>query len=153
MNVEQLMMRDVVSCKPETDLAAVALMMWENDCGSVPITDDEGHPVGMVTDRDISIAGATRSCPLSEIQAATVKDGEVVCVHPQQNVNEALGLMSSAQVRRLPVVDDDNRLVGILSMSDIVACLPDSGAGPARGANDLSREQVIETMKSIMVHH
>jgi CBS domain-containing protein len=152
MNVEQLMMRDVVSCKSGTDLAAVAMMMWENDCGSVPITDDENRPIGMITDRDISIAAATRRRPLSEIQASTVKqDGQVICVHPEQDVNEALGLMSSAQVRRLPVVDDGNHLVGILSMGDIVACLPDSGGGGPAG--DLSREQVIETLKAIMGHH
>jgi len=151
MNVQQLMMRDVVSGKFDTDLAAVGLMMWENDCGAVPIVDDEGHPIGMVTDRDISIAGATRRCPLSEIQASAVKNGQVVCIHPEQDINEALGLMSSAHVRRLPVVDGDDRLVGILSMSDIVANLPDSGASVRRG--DLSREQVIETLKSIMERH
>lgn len=151
MNVEQLMMREVVSCKSETDLSAVAMMMWENDCGSVPITDEEGHPVGMITDRDIAIAAATRNRALSEIRAASVKDGEIVSIHPEQDINEALGLMSSAQVRRLPVVDNEDRLVGILSMSDIIAHLPDSGGGQSSG--DLSREQVIETLKSIIDHH
>lgn len=151
MNVEQLMIREVVSCKPETDLAAIALMMWENDCGSVPVTDAGNHPIGMITDRDISIAGATRSCPLSEIRASSVKDGEVVSIHPGQDINEALALMSSAQVRRLPVVDDSGHLIGILSMSDILARLPEGGAGGR--SSDLSRERVIDALKSITRHH
>ena len=151
MKVEQLMKREVVSCKPETDLAAVALMMWQHDCGSVPITDANDHPVGMITDRDISIAGATRSCPLSEIRASNVKDGDVVSIHPGQDINDALGLMSAAQVRRLPVVDDADRLVGILSVSDIVARLPQGGAGAS--ASGLSQEQVIDTLRSIIQHH
>lgn len=129
----------------------MAMMMWDKDCGVVPVTNAEGKPVGMITDRDISIAGATQHRLLSDIPVSAVKDGRIISCSTEQDVKDAIKLMANAKVRRLPVVDGDGRLVGMLSMGDVVANIPGSGNGQSSG--ELPYEDVIEVLKSIYVHH
>jgi FOG: CBS domain len=72
MKVKELMTTDVKRCSPETNLAAAAKIMWEGDCGAVPVTDEHDHVVGVITDRDICIAAATRPRTEGEIPAKEV---------------------------------------------------------------------------------
>ena len=144
--------QDITTCNPATDLAAVAMMMWNKDCGVVPVTDEQGKPVGMITDRDISIAGATQRRPLSEIPVSAVKDGGIVACEADRDVRDAMRLMADARVRRLPVIDGEGRLVGVLSMGDVVANVPGSGDGSSPSA-ELPYEDVINVLKEIYVHH
>jgi len=151
MRVKDIMMSEIASCTPNSDLATVAMMMWNMDCGVVPVTDAEGRPVGMITDRDISIAGATQHRLLADIQVTDVKDGRIISCSKEQEVKDAIKLMANAKVRRLPVVDGDGRLVGMLSMGDVVANIP--GAGNGKSSAELPYEDVINVLKSIYVHH
>jgi CBS domain-containing protein len=119
MKVKELMTSDVKSCSPETNLAAAAKIMWEGDCGAVPVTDDRGKVIGIITDRDICIAAATRSRREGEIPVQEVSSKTVYTCTPGDDVRAALETMKNRKVRRLPVVGQDGRLAGILSIHDI----------------------------------
>ena len=120
MKVQDIMTADVEYCSPDSDLAAAATIMWNRDCGSVPVVDGEQRVVGMITDRDICMAVATRNKLASEIPISEVMSVRVYACSPDDNVKDALETMQSAQLRRLPVVDDDRLLRGILSINDVV---------------------------------
>ena len=151
MRVKDIMTSEIATCSPNSDLATVAMMMWNKDCGVVPVTDAEGKPVSVITDRDISIAGATQHRLLSDIPVTAVKDGRIISCSTEQDVKDAIKLMANAKVRRLPVVDGDGRLVGMLSMGDVVANIP--GGGKGESSAELPYEDVINVLKEVYVHH
>ena len=150
MKVEDVMTKDVRSCAPETDLAAAAMLMWEHDCGTLPVVDDGDKVVGMITDRDICIAAATKHQDIAGVRVGEVTTGEVYSCSPEQDVSEVLKTFQQAQVRRLPVVDDEGRLQGILSMNDIVL---HAGEGRGKGATDIPYAEVVNTFKAICAPH
>jgi CBS domain-containing protein len=119
MKVKELMTTDVKRCSLETNLAAAAKIMWEADCGAVPVTDENDHVVGVITDRDICIAAATRPRTEGEIPAKELISKELYTCAPDDDVRAALGTMKTRKVRRLPVVERGGRLVGIVSIHDI----------------------------------
>ena len=119
MKVKELMTTDVKRCSPETNLAAAARIMWEGDCGAVPVTDEYDHVVGVITDRDICIAAATRPRTEGEIPVKDVISQPLYACAPGDDVRAALETMKARKVRRLPVVEQGGRLVGIVSIHDI----------------------------------
>lgn len=119
MKVKDLMTTDVKRCSPETNLAAAAKIMWEGDCGAVPVTDERDHVVGVITDRDICIAAATRPRTEGEIPVKEVISKAAYTCAPGDDVRAALDTMKARKVRRLPVVDQGGTLVGIVSIHDI----------------------------------
>jgi CBS domain-containing protein len=121
MRVKELQTSDVKSCTGDTDLAAAAKIMWDRDCGVVPVVDSERKVIGVITDRDICIATATRSTVPSEIRVRDVMSGQGLhSCGPDDDVRTALATMKTHRVRRLPVLDRQQRLVGIISMNDLV---------------------------------
>jgi CBS domain-containing protein len=146
MKVEELMTSVVQSCTPETNLAAAAMEMWNGDCGALPVVDDGGRVLGMITDRDICIAAATNHRDIADIKVGEVKTGEVRSCAPEMSVRDALTIFEQARVRRLPVVDEDNKLQGILSISDVL--LQTTEARDKKGA-DVSYADVTNTFKAI----
>lgn len=119
MNVEELMTKSVKSCGPEDTLEVAARLMWENDCGCVPITDDQGCPLAMLTDRDVCMAALTQGRTLGEIRVNSAMSGSLHAVGPRDPLARAEHMMQEFQVRRLPVADAEGHLVGLLSMNDI----------------------------------
>jgi CBS domain-containing protein len=119
MKVKELMTTDVKRCSPETNLAAAARIMWEGDCGAVPVTDERDHVVGIITDRDICIAAATRPRTEGEIPVKDVISGALYTCAPGDDVRAVLDTMKARKIRRLPVVEQGGRLVGIVSIHDI----------------------------------
>ncbi len=119
MKVDELMAKDVKTCGPRATLNVAAQIMWETDCGSVPVVGDGGEVVGMVTDRDICMAAYTRGAPLWNITVESAMSKEVHLCHPGDTVATAEEIMRRCQVRRLPVVDQSGHLVGLLSLADI----------------------------------
>jgi CBS domain-containing protein len=120
MIVESLMTRDVESARPDSTLAEAAAVMWRRDCGIVPVVEEGGGVVGVITDRDICMALSMRGQRASEVRVAEVMARAVETCTPVDDVREALEAMARRQVRRLPVVDSRGRLVGVLSLNDII---------------------------------
>lgn len=145
MKVKDLMTTDVKRCSPDTNLAAAAKIMWEGDCGAVPVTDEHGHVVGVITDRDICIAAATRPRTEGEIPVRDVISAAAYTCAPGDDVRAALETMKARKVRRLPVVDQGGRLVGIVSIHDI--------AEQARNrTGDISPDSVLDAFIVITAH-
>lgn len=109
----------VGSCRPFDTADRGAKTMWERDCGAVPVVDQEGRVVAMVTDRDLCMAALTQGRPLAEIHVSSAMSRRLWSCRPQDDVKDAEKLMRAHQVRRLPVVDAEGKLVGILSISDL----------------------------------
>jgi len=100
-------------------LADAARLMWENDCGVLPIVKDQ-KVVGMITDRDICMATAMRDTSPSHISVEEVMSANVFSARPEDEVEHALDMTREHKIRRLPIVNVDGELKGILSMNDIV---------------------------------
>ncbi len=147
MKVQDFMTRDVRACNRGTNLAQAATILWDTDCGSLPVVDESGKVVGLITDRDICIAVATRNRLASEIAAGEVVTGNpVYCCQPDDQVQAALAMMQLYQIRRLPIVDNDGRLQGILSINDIVRSAEDNSRSLRPG---ISIDDAIVTLKAI----
>lgn len=147
MKVQDIMTADVESCGPESDLGAAATIMWKRDCGSVPVVDGDGRIIGMITDRDICMAVATRNKLASDITVGEVISGRVYACSPEDDIRDALETMQSAQLRRLPVVDDNRFLHGILSINDVVL---HSGRGKSK--KHVTHRDAMATLKVLSEH-
>lgn len=120
MNVRAVMNSRVKSCGLNATLAEAARVMADNDCGALPIVNEDKKVLGMITDRDICLAMANASRLPSEIPVGHVMSTKVYACGPDEPVASALRTMQTRKVRRLPVTDGDGKLIGILSMDDIV---------------------------------
>jgi CBS domain-containing protein len=119
MKIEKLMTRDVRTCRPEDNLVEPARIMWENDCGCVPVVDAEMHVIGMVTDRDVCMGAYTQGQPLAGIPVPRVMSRVVHWCRSSEDLEDAQTVMKTKQLRRIPVVNDAGRLVGVVSLSDV----------------------------------
>lgn len=131
MIVRDLMTSPPHTCRPDTNLAAVTQLMWDHDCGLVPVVDDDGRVAGVVTDRDICVASSTRRLSPDRLVASQVMSADVQACLPDDGVNGALAMMKEFQVHRVPVVDALGRLQGILSINDIARAVGKKGAPSA----------------------
>lgn len=150
MKVEQLMTRTVRACGIEDSLETAARIMWDADCGFVPVLDEDGRVVGVVTDRDICMAALHERRPLSAIPVSHSMAKEVFSCSPHDPIAEAERLMKLKQVHRLPVTDVGGKLLGILSLNDIVL---EAGRERGRGAKkEIKAEEVASTLAAISQH-
>jgi CBS domain-containing protein len=130
MKVADVMTRRVRSCQPASTLEAVARIMWEQDLGALPVTDDTGRPIAMITDRDLAVAAYTQGKALRDVAARTAMSRELHTVHVSDNLEEAERIMRRQQIRRLAVVDESARLVGMLTLNDIARSRTRAFEGP-----------------------
>jgi CBS domain-containing protein len=119
MNVEDLMSRPAYTCSPTDSLNTAAQLMWERDCGAIPVVDEMGELVGIVTDRDICMAAYTQGKQLHAIPVAVAMTRQVYWCKPGDSIETAERLMRENRVRRVPVVDGSKRPVGLLSLDDL----------------------------------
>jgi len=119
MTVGDLMTTDVKVCASNDGLDVAARLMWANDCGSVPVVGENGRVVGMLTDRDICMAALTQGGALTQLCVSNAMAKVVHSCLPEEPLATAEDLMALHRVRRIPVVNTDGRLVGILSLSDL----------------------------------
>jgi CBS-domain-containing membrane protein len=120
MKVKNVMTDEVRTVKTTDTLSGAAMIMWDRDCGIVPVIDDGAHVIGVITDRDICMAVSMRDAAASAIPVSSTMSRVVYTVNPEDDIQDALDLMSEHQLRRLVVVDADGTLSGILSVGDIV---------------------------------
>lgn len=129
MKVCDVMTRDVQTVRPDQRVEVAASFMLSADAGAIPVTD-EGRLIGMITDRDIAVRGVAKGygpdTPVRELMT-----DDIICVRDDDDVEDAASKMSRAQVRRLPVIDDDHRLCGIVSLGDLSRDADENVAGEA----------------------
>ena len=117
MKVSEVMTRDVKTVRPDSTAKEAASFMLSEDAGSMPVSDGD-RLIGMITDRDIAVRGVAKGhgpdTPVRELMT-----DEVICARTDDDVEEIAAKMSKAQVRRLPVIDDDEKLCGIVSLGDL----------------------------------
>ena len=139
MKVEQVMTREVQTCGPEDRLNVAAQIMWEKDCGCVPVVehaDGGARVIGMITDRDICVAAYTQGRSLADIPVWSAMAKEVCACRGTDSIDTAVRRLEQHQVRRLPVLDDNDHLMGILSLANI--------AGEARSEHGKARKDVTD---------
>lgn len=120
MNVSDLMTRDVLTCRSDDRMDRAARILWERDCGCVPVVGPEGRVLGVLTDRDLAMAAFTQGRPPRDLTVGDAMGHEATCCRAEDELSDALRRMAQHQVRRLPVVDDDGRVVGLLSLADVL---------------------------------
>jgi CBS domain-containing protein len=129
MKVSEAMTRDVQVASPEETIRKAAQIMATLDAGALPV-GEEDHLIGMITDRDIAIRGIAKGKgPKAKVRDVMTED--VKYCFDDQEVEEVTRNMADIQVRRLPVLNRDKRLVGILSLGDIAISREGKGAGDA----------------------
>ncbi len=149
MKVKEIMTENAKACTLTDNLAAAAWLMWEADCGIVPVVAGGGEVVGLITDRDICMAAMTKGRDESSIAIGDVISGKLFTCKPEDEIHSALNTMRDNKVRRLPVVTSDGKLAGMLSINDVV--LRAAEMRDKKGA-EVSYGDVVSTYSSICQH-
>ena len=118
MRVKERMTQPLATCHVNDGLHVAAQLMWDRNCGAVPVVNDDGQLVGILTDRDICMAAYVRGLPLDAILVNSVMTKHVISADPEQDLHDIEMMMRKGRVRRIPVVDQDNRPIGIVSQAD-----------------------------------
>src|SRR4030081_1278388 len=138
MKVKDVMHRGVAWVEPQTPIAEIARKMRDEDIGAVPVGEND-RLVGMVTDRDIVTRGLAKVRNYMDLVASDVMTKPIVYARADEDVEDALHIMAKNQIRRLPVIDENKRLVGMLSLGDI--------------SEKAGRDLTGEVMRSVSAHH
>lgn len=117
-SVADIMSDEVCTIEPQETLRQAALLMQENDVGSLPVCQD-GELLGMITDRDITVRAVAEGLDPDDTAVSDVMSGDVQCCTEDQSVDEVMALMGELQVRRLPVIDEQRHVVGIVALADL----------------------------------
>ena len=131
MKVSEVMTRDVKTVRPDQPVKEAAKFMLNEDAGSMPVSEGD-RLIGMITDRDIAVRGVAKGYG-PETPVRELMTDEIICVREDDDVEEVATRMAQAQVRRLPVVDSNDKLCGIVSLGDL-----------AREADEECAEQALE---------
>jgi len=135
--VADVMTRGVRTMSPQDSVVEAARCMDELNVGVIPVCEGE-KLVGMVTDRDIVVRGVAQQAELKNMKLADVMSGHVRCVKEDDDVDQVLSEMADAQIRRMPVVDGNQKLVGIVTLGDIAAKNPEDEVDVAMSLGDIS---------------
>lgn len=141
MQVRDIMTQEVSCSSPSTNAAAAAEIMWTQNCGSLPIVEDGGRLIGVVTDRDLFIALGTQNRRPSDLVLGEVIQQAPVACSPVDDVRQALRIMARERIHRLPVVNELGYLQGMLSMDDVLA-----------RTDATLKEEAIRTLRAIADH-
>ena len=140
------------ACKKSETLKDVAKHMAEFNIGSMPVLDEEKHVIGMITDRDVCLSLLkANGKPVSEIKVEDIMTNQVFSVLPEDDIETALRIMRMEQIGRLPVIDKDKNLTGILSLNRIVH--ETHGSKEEAEIEYQGKENVIKTLHSIALRN
>src|SRR5690349_14339186 len=129
MKVSEVMTRDVQTVSPDQPVQQAASFMLSADAGSIPVTEND-RLIGMITDRDIAVRGVAKGCG-PDTPVRDLMSNDVICARIDDDVRDVASRMSEAQVRRLPVVDENEKLCGIVSLGDLSRETSDESANQA----------------------
>jgi CBS domain-containing protein len=119
LRCRDIMTRNVTTCRRDTPITEVARLMRDEDVGAVPVIGDDGKLAGIVTDRDLVVEGLTSDKPDQELRAEDCMSDDLFTANQNDRLVDMIHEMGDHQVRRVPVVDSRDRLVGIIAMADI----------------------------------
>jgi CBS domain-containing protein len=125
MQIKEVMTRDVEVIRPDDSIQEAARKMKDLDVGAIPVCDGE-RLVGMITDRDITIRATAEGRDPSNTTAQETMTPEIYYCFENQNIEDAALLMMEKQIRRLPILDDNKKLVGIVSLGDVAEDIEDN---------------------------
>jgi CBS domain-containing protein len=130
MNVKEIMTKNPTTCLPSTKLSEVAKLMADYSCGEIPVVKSKDDPelVGVITDRDICCRAVAVGKNPTQVAASEVMSSPVFTITADQDLARSCKTFSDKEVRRLPVVDRKNHIIGILSLSDLVERAPEQFA-------------------------
>jgi CBS domain-containing protein len=120
MKVENCMCNDVYTVTPNSTIQDCAKLMCNNHIGCIPVCDNSQNIVGLVTDRDIILRGIACDKDIKTTPVSDIMTCKVCCCNGDCDVTEAEKIMSNYQIRRLPVVDNNNKLIGIITLGNLV---------------------------------
>jgi len=138
MKVKEMMHKGVEWVSPDTRISAIAKKMQLHDVGAIPVGEND-RLVGMVTDRDLAVRGLANGKDISKLTARDVMTKGVIWCRDSDDANEAARLMETKHIRRLPVIDEKKRMVGMLSLGDI--------------SHAASQNVAAEALKAVSAHH
>ncbi len=147
MKVREVMTKETVFCRPDTPLSEVAESMWRRGCGFLPVIGEGGNVIGVITDRDLSIAFGTRNRRPSELRAQDVMSKKLFTCTADDSIHTVLNTMRIEGLRRLPVIDREGALAGVLSIDDLVLRAREHAL-----KKGISYEDVEDTYKAIRGH-
>jgi CBS domain-containing protein len=119
MRVKDVMTKGVECARPDDSLAQTASRMRDLNIGALPVCGNEDKLVGMITDRDITVRATAESCPPGETKVEHCMTERIIYCFEDQDISEAANLMEERQVRRVAVLNQNKRLVGIVSLGDL----------------------------------
>ena len=149
MRVDELMSSPPRTCDTRDSVNAAAQIMWDHDCGCVPILNGAGRVVGIITDRDVAMAAYTQGKPLAQIPVVDAMARQLFCCEAGTSVAEAERVMRQHGVRRLPVIDSAGKLIGVLTLSDIARAARASSAP----LPELSAQEIDGVLTAVSDHH
>ena len=135
-SIRDVMSTDLATVEPSSTVVDAARLMKEKDVGPIPIVEG-GRLVGVLTDRDIAIRVVAEGKDAGSTTVEEIASRDLVTIDPQQTLDEAMRLMADHQVRRLPVCEEDGKLVGILAQADVAIATGDEPTG--RVVDEISR--------------
>ncbi|HSP98132.1 MAG TPA: CBS domain-containing protein [Candidatus Dormibacteraeota bacterium] len=147
MIVKDLMSQNVHSCSPKDSLQRAAEIMWNSDCGAIPVIDAGARVVGMITDRDVCMHALMCGRRLQDCPVADAMSADVCACGSSDSVDAAQTLMRKRRVRRLPVVDGHRHLIGILSINDLALHV-----GRDKRDSCVAPEALAATLTGVSVH-
>ena len=113
------------TCSPADTLNEAAQIMWEEDCGAVPVIDATGRLVGMITDRDVAMACYTQGSSPTQASVFSSMSKATYCARPEALLAEIIGLMAKHRVRRIPITSEAGTLLGLVALADLFCHLPE----------------------------
>jgi len=138
MRARDVMTRSVATVHPDDSARHAAQMMADCDCGAIPVVDWNGRMIGMITDRDITLRLVAENMNVEDARVGDCMTDEAFACNENDSIETCMRSMSHHQIRRMPIVDDRNRVVGIVSQSDLAQHAGDnSGMGERRAVADV----------------
>ena len=150
MRVQDLMAREVHSCQAEDSLETAAQLMWDHDCGCIPVcmrgNDDASKMIGVITDRDICMHALFQGMALRDLHVRDAMAKDIHVCHPGDSFAQAEKTMQEARIRRLPVIDEKGSLVGMISLADLAKLAARERAHPRK---DITETEIGDTLATI----
>lgn len=138
MDVKECMSTKVCFCTPNSSVKDAAKLMCDNHVGCIPVCNDDNCIVGVITDRDVILRSIACDKNVENTKVTDIMTCNPCCCSPETSVDEAQNLMSNLQIRRIPVIDNNNKIVGILSLGDL-----------AHHGKNVGEDEICNTLENI----